>query len=48
MSYAGQLNITASADPDGCPDLDVFTRGVSRAVEQLTRSVPVPATREVG
>ena len=28
LSYAGQLNLTAVADRDGCPDLEVFTQGV--------------------
>ncbi|HEX5879658.1 MAG TPA: wax ester/triacylglycerol synthase family O-acyltransferase, partial [Actinomycetota bacterium] len=28
VSYAGQLNLTAVADRDGCPDLEVFTQGV--------------------
>jgi WS/DGAT/MGAT family acyltransferase len=40
MSYAGQLNITAAADPDACPDLEVFTEGVSRAVDQLAGVSP--------
>jgi diacylglycerol O-acyltransferase len=29
LSYEGQLNFTAAADRDGCPDVDVFARGVS-------------------
>ncbi len=40
MSYAGQLNLTAVADRDRCPDVEVFADGVHRALdgmaEQLT------------
>src|SRR4029453_6572931 len=28
VSYAGQLNLTAVADRDGCPDVEVFAQGV--------------------
>ena len=28
LSYAGQLNLTAVADGDACPDVDVFAQGV--------------------
>ena len=28
LSYAGQFNITAVADRDGCPDVEVFAEGV--------------------
>jgi diacylglycerol O-acyltransferase / wax synthase len=43
LSYAGQLNLTAVADPDDCPDLEVFVHGVRSALEDLARSVLVPA-----
>jgi diacylglycerol O-acyltransferase / wax synthase len=43
LSYAGQLNLTAVADRDGCPDLEVFVHGVRSALEDLARSVLVPA-----
>jgi diacylglycerol O-acyltransferase / wax synthase len=43
VSYAGQLNLTAVADRDGCPDLEVFTQGVRAALDDLARSVLVPA-----
>jgi WS/DGAT/MGAT family acyltransferase len=46
ISYTGQLNITAAADRDGCPDLEVFTQGVRRAVDELARSVRVAAAGE--
>jgi diacylglycerol O-acyltransferase / wax synthase len=44
LSYAGQLNLTAVADRDGCPDLAVFTQGVRSALDDLARSVLVPAS----
>jgi hypothetical protein len=44
LSYAGQLNLTAVADRDSCPDLEVFTRGVRTALDDLAQSVPVPAS----
>lgn len=43
LSYDGQLNLTASADRDGCPDVEVFARGVRGALDDLARSVQVPA-----
>jgi diacylglycerol O-acyltransferase len=43
LSYAGQLNLTAVADRDGCPDLEVFTQGVRTTLDDLARSVLVPA-----
>ena len=35
LSYAGQLNLTAVADPDGCPEVEVFAQGVRDALDQL-------------
>jgi diacylglycerol O-acyltransferase len=43
LSYAGQLNLTAVADHDHCPDLEVFTRGVRDALNDLAQSALVPA-----
>jgi diacylglycerol O-acyltransferase len=43
LSYAGQLNLTAVADHDHCPDLEIFTHGVHTALEDLARSALVPA-----
>jgi diacylglycerol O-acyltransferase len=43
LSYAGQLNITAVADRDGCPDVAVFAEGVRAAMDELARSMAVPA-----
>jgi len=42
LSYAGQLNLTAVADHDHCPDLEVFTQGVHTALDDLARSALVP------
>jgi len=42
MSYAGQLNFTAVADRDGCPDVEVFVEGVCSSLDDLARSVLVP------
>jgi len=39
LSYDGQLNFTAIADRSGCPDVEVFTRGLSRALDDMARSV---------
>jgi diacylglycerol O-acyltransferase len=44
LSYAGQLNLTAVADQDTCPDVEVFAEGVRSALDELARSVLVPAS----
>jgi diacylglycerol O-acyltransferase / wax synthase len=44
LSYAGQLNLTAVADRDGCGDVEVFAQGVRSALDELARSVLVPAS----
>jgi WS/DGAT/MGAT family acyltransferase len=44
FSYAGQLNLTAVADRDACPDIEVFAQGVRSALDELARSVLVPAS----
>jgi hypothetical protein len=41
LSYAGQLNLTAVADHDHCPDLEIFTHGVHTALDDLARTVPI-------
>jgi len=41
LSYNGQFNLTAVADRDGCPDVEVFAEGARRALDELTRSFPV-------
>jgi diacylglycerol O-acyltransferase / wax synthase len=42
FSYAGQLNFTAIADRDTCPDVEVFAQGVRRSLDELARSLPAP------
>jgi diacylglycerol O-acyltransferase len=44
LSYAGQLNITATADHNSCPDPEVFAQGVRTALDDLARSALVPAS----
>jgi hypothetical protein len=44
LSYAGQLNLTAVADRDSCPDVQVFAQGVRSALDDLARSILVPAS----
>jgi WS/DGAT/MGAT family acyltransferase len=44
LSYAGQLNLTAAADRDSCPDVEVFAHGVRAALDDLARSAFAPAT----
>jgi diacylglycerol O-acyltransferase / wax synthase len=34
LSYAGQLNLTAAADRDSCPDVEALARGVRSALER--------------
>lgn len=50
MSYAGQLNLTAIADPVGCPDVAVFAEGVRGALAELApdarRAAGRPRVRE--
>jgi diacylglycerol O-acyltransferase / wax synthase len=45
FSYAGQLNLTAVADRDACPDLEVFAQGVRRTLDDLARPVLVAGGR---
>jgi hypothetical protein len=46
LSYAGQLNLTAAADQDSCPDVVVFAEGVRRALDDLAQSALVSATTD--
>jgi diacylglycerol O-acyltransferase len=39
LSYAGQFNITAVADREACPDLQVFVQGVRGSLERLAASL---------
>jgi WS/DGAT/MGAT family acyltransferase len=43
LSYAGQLNLTAVTDRDGCPDVEVFASGVRNALDELAQSVLAPS-----
>ena len=38
LSYNGQLNLTAVADRDGCPDVEVFASGLRSALNDLIQS----------
>jgi diacylglycerol O-acyltransferase len=44
FSYAGQLNLTAVADRDACPDVEVFAQGLQGALDELAQSVLAPAS----
>jgi hypothetical protein len=44
FSYAGQLSLTAVADRDGGPDVEVFAQGVRSALDGLARSMLVAAS----
>jgi WS/DGAT/MGAT family acyltransferase len=44
LSYAGQLNLTAMADRDTCPDVEVFAHGVRGTLDHLARSALAAAS----
>jgi diacylglycerol O-acyltransferase / wax synthase len=44
LSYAGQLNLTAMADQDTCPDVELFALGVQSTLDHLARSALVAAS----
>jgi WS/DGAT/MGAT family acyltransferase len=44
LSYEDQLDFTATADHDRCPDVEVFAQGVRSALDDLARSVVVSAS----
>jgi len=44
LSYAGQFNITAVADRETCPDLEIFAEGVRGSLDALAASVHVSAS----
>jgi WS/DGAT/MGAT family acyltransferase len=46
LSYAGQLNLTAVADPDGCPDLEIFAQEVRSTLDDLAQSVLGPGAEQ--
>lgn len=39
LSYAGRFNITVVADPQTCPDVEVFVRGARRSLDELAEPV---------
>ena len=41
LSYAGQFNVTAVADREICPDLEIFSEGMRRSLDAVADSVPV-------
>jgi diacylglycerol O-acyltransferase len=45
MSYAGQFNITAVADLDGYPDIDVFAAGIRDELQALANAMGVKSSR---
>jgi len=47
MSYDGQLNLTAVADRDRCPDVEVFAEGLRRVLAELARE-PAPPGQPAG
>jgi diacylglycerol O-acyltransferase / wax synthase len=47
LSYAGQFNLTAVADRELCPDLEVFADGARRSLDALAASVGVHADARV-
>jgi hypothetical protein len=44
LSYAGQFNLTVTADRDACPDVEVFAEGVRSSLDDLARSALVPTS----
>jgi diacylglycerol O-acyltransferase / wax synthase len=44
ISYAGQFNVTAVADRELCPDLDVFLQGFERSLGELAVSTLVESS----
>src|SRR5215472_9569391 len=44
LSYAGQLNLTATADRDACPDVELFVESVRSALGDLAPSALVPVS----
>jgi hypothetical protein len=48
LSYAGQFNLTAVADREACPDLEVFVTGMRSSLDALADRAGAPASRGVG
>jgi hypothetical protein len=45
LSYARQFNITAIADQDGYPDIDIFAAGVRDELHARATSMAIKPTR---
>jgi diacylglycerol O-acyltransferase len=39
LSYAGQFNVTAVADRELCPDVDIFVEGLGKALKEMKAAV---------
>jgi hypothetical protein len=48
LSYAGQFNLTAVADRERCPDLEVFIDGARRCLNSLAASLLLPTAAGEG
>jgi diacylglycerol O-acyltransferase len=46
LSYAGQLNLTAVADKDTCPDVNIFAHGLRTTLRKLAQSAAVTAPEQ--
>ena len=44
LSYTGQLTLTAVADRDTCPDVEVFAEGVRNTLDALSRPLLAPSS----
>jgi diacylglycerol O-acyltransferase / wax synthase len=44
LSYTGQLALTAVADQDTCPDVEVFAEGVRNTLDALSRPLLAPSS----
>jgi diacylglycerol O-acyltransferase / wax synthase len=42
LSYAGQLNLTAVADLDACPDVNIFANGMRTTLGKLAQPLSPP------
>jgi WS/DGAT/MGAT family acyltransferase len=48
LSYAGQFNVTAVADRELCPDLEVFVKGMRRSLDALAAHAEATSTVGAG
>jgi diacylglycerol O-acyltransferase len=45
LSYAGQFNITVVADPNACPDAEIFTAGLRASLDGLAQALAATSGR---